>query len=117
GRASRGREMGWRPGLGARRGRFLRQLFTESVVLAMAGGASAILLAILAAAAMERAVANLNFQPPLRVDFGLDWRVLIVTVAVAAAAGLFAGLAPAGYTLRTHADSLLKTCWRRGGSR
>jgi predicted permease len=114
--ASRGREMALRAALGARQGRILRQLFTESVVLAMSGGGGAMLLAMLAAAAMERAVANLNFDVPLRVDFGLDWRVLMVTVAVAAAAGLIAGLAPALYTWRTDVNSLLKTGGRRDGS-
>src|SRR6185295_18153767 len=107
--ASRGREIGLRAALGARRGRIVRQLLTESVVLAILGSVGAVVLAAVAASAMERAIGNLAFEVPLRVDFGIDWRVLSVTLAVAAAAGIIAGLAPAMYARRTDVNTLLKS--------
>jgi predicted permease len=114
--ASRGREIGLRAALGARRGRIVRQLFTESVVLAVLGGAGAVFLATLAATAMERGIASLSFDVPLRVDFGIDWRVLAVTLAVAVTAGVIAGLAPALHAWRADLNSLLKTGGQREGA-
>ena len=107
--ASRGREMGLRAALGARHGRIVRQLLTESVVLAMLGSAGAVALAAVAASAMERAIGSLAFEVPLRVNFGIDWRVLGVTLAVAGIAGIISGLAPALYARRTDVNTLLKT--------
>jgi putative ABC transport system permease protein len=114
--ASRGREMALRAALGARSGRIVRQLFTESVVLAILGSAGDILLAMVAASAMEHGLASLSFEVPLRVDFSLDWRVLGVTLAVAMAAGGISGLAPALYARRADVNSLLKTGGRREGA-
>jgi predicted permease len=114
--ASRGREVALRSALGARRGRIVRQLFTESVVLAVLGSLGAVLLAMAAARAMERGLAGLSFEVPLRVDFSLDWRVLGVTLLVAVAAGLIAGLAPALYAHRADVNALLKTGGRPDGA-
>jgi putative ABC transport system permease protein len=107
--ASRGREMALRGALGARHGRIVRQLFTESVVLAILGSVGAIALAMAAAAAMEKGIASLPFEAPLRVDFSLDWRVFGTTLLVAVTAGVLAGLAPALFARRADVTSLLKT--------
>jgi predicted permease len=114
--ASRGREIALRAALGARRGRIVRQLVTESVLLALLGGAGAVLAAALVAAAMERGIGGLSAEVPLRVDFALDWRVFAVTFIVAAAAGGLAGVAPALYARRADLDSLLKSGGRRAGA-
>jgi predicted permease len=112
--ASRGREMALRAALGARRGRVVRQLLTESLVLAAIGGAGAVVLATLTASAMERGLAGLAFEVPIRVDFGVDWRVLGLTAAAAATSGVIAGLAPALHARRADVNSLLKTGGRAG---
>jgi predicted permease len=114
--ASRGREMALRSALGARSGRIVRQLFTESVVLAILGSAGAMVLAMVAASAMEKGIASLSFEVPLRVDFSLDWRVFGVTLLVAVVAGVIAGLAPALYARRADVNTLLKTGGRRDGA-
>ena len=114
--ASRGREIGLRAALGARTGRIVRQLFTESVLLALLASAGAVLLAMLSAAAMERGLAGLTFEVPLRVNFGVDWRVVGATLAVALGAGIIAGLAPALYAWRADVNSLLRTGGQREGS-
>jgi len=107
--ASRGREMALRAALGARQGRIVRQLLTESVVLAGFGSTAAVVLAMVTAAAMEYGIESLAFEVPLRVDFGVDWRVLCATLGVAAVAGIITGLAPALHTRRADVNSLLKT--------
>jgi predicted permease len=91
--ASRRRELAVRIALGAGRGRLVRQLLTESLTLALAGGIVAIGLSSWLAALISR------FQPPLPIDVGLDiapdWRVLVFTLTVAGVTGLVFGLAPA----------------------
>ena len=91
--AGRRREVAIRLALGAARGRLVRQLLTESVVLALAGGAIALPLA----AGIARWIAN--FQFPLPIDIGLDiapdWRVLAFTFVAAVLTGAVFGLIPA----------------------
>ena len=91
--AGRSREIAVRVAIGAARSRLVRQLLTESLVLAMAGGALALPLAAL----LSRVIARV--QPPLPIDIGLaitpDWRVLVFTLAVAVATGVIFGLVPA----------------------
>ncbi len=91
--ASRRRELAIRTAMGAARRRLVRQLLTESMVLALAGGAAAALLSAWLTAVIGR------LEPPLPIDLGLDiapdWRVLLFTFAVAAATGVVFGLLPA----------------------
>jgi predicted permease len=91
--AARTREIAIRLALGAGRGRLLRQMLTESLALALAGGAAGLLLAswliqLLAA-----------YQPPLPIDidadFSLDWRVFAFTLLASAITGIAFGLVPA----------------------
>lgn len=89
----RRREIAIRLAVGAGRGRLVRQLLTESLVLAVGGGALGLLLAWGITTAIVR------FQPPilisLSLDLGLDATVLAFTFGVAVLAGLLFGLAPA----------------------
>ena len=91
--SSRRKELAVRIALGASRGRLIRQMLTESLTLALLGGAVAMLLATWLAKIIA------GFQPPLPIDLGLDidpdWRVLGFTLVVAAVTGVLFGLAPA----------------------
>ncbi len=102
----RRREIGIRLALGAGRGRLIRQLLTESVVLASIGAAGGFFLAFAAARGLS------SFQLPLPIPFAFDFtpdlRVLAFTAALAVAAGVLAGLAPAVMATRTDLVSALK---------
>jgi len=90
---ARQREINVRAALGAGRGRIVRQLLTESLVLAVCGAALGIALAW----AGTRALANLELPLPINVRINVtpDLTVLAFTVLVAVGAGLVFGLAPA----------------------
>jgi predicted permease len=91
--AARQREIAVRVALGAERSRLIRQLLTESLLLALVGGALALPLAAGLAALITRV------QPPLPIDLGLavspDWRVLVFTLVVAIVTGAVFGIIPA----------------------
>jgi putative ABC transport system permease protein len=89
--AARGREVAVRTALGAGRGRLAAQFLTESLVLAAFGTLAGLLLAIPAMRFLERLVPEAMGATRLT----LDWRVLAFSAAVAAAAALIFGLAPA----------------------
>jgi predicted permease len=91
--ASRQKEIAVRLALGAGRARIIRQLLTESVLLAGAGGALGVLVAVWGVDAITSLLSNGSGQPfPFAV--APDWRVLLFTLAITFLTGILFGLAP-----------------------
>ncbi len=89
--ASRAREFAVRGALGAARGRLVRQLLAESVLLSLAGG----IVGVLLAAYSLRGIANMTaFALPRAGEVRLDWMVLEFAAALSIATGVLFGLAP-----------------------
>jgi predicted permease len=91
--SQRRKEIAIRLAMGAKRWVLIRQLLTETVVLALLGGSAGLLVANWALQLL------MAFQPPIPIpinlDVGLDRTVLLFTLAVSLAAGVFFGLVPA----------------------
>jgi predicted permease len=106
----RQKEIAVRLALGAGRGRLLRQLLTESWLLALAGG----LLGVLLASWGRDLLLKLRFpgQELTGLQTGVDWRVLGFTLAAALLTGLLFGLAPAWQATRVNLTPALKDTGR-----
>ncbi len=103
--AAREREIAIRSALGAGRGRILRQLLTESLLLAMAGGA----VALLFAAWGVKLLTTLGPRDiPRLSEAAIDNRALGFTLAVSLLTGLIFGLAPAWQRTRLNLNAALK---------
>jgi predicted permease len=90
--AQRQKEIAIRLALGATRVQIVRHLLTESVLLAVGGGALGVLVA---AWGMGLVTHGFRRQIPVWVDFGMDARVLIFTVGISILTGILFGLLPA----------------------
>jgi ABC-type antimicrobial peptide transport system permease subunit len=114
---TRRREFAIRAALGAGRGRIIRQLLTESVVLSLAGGAVGLGLGI----AGIRALLSINTAGiPLIGQDGsvvqMDWRVLAYTLLVSLGTGILFGLIPALQGSRADLSQTLKESAGRSGT-
>jgi predicted permease len=112
----RAREMAIRAAIGAGRGRIVRQLLTESVLLSLIGGVFGVILG----AAGVRALLALNPGSIPRIGENgaavtLDWTVLAFTLGLALATGIVFGLFPALQASRSDLISTLKESGARSG--
>lgn len=90
--SSRTREIAIRTAVGGGRGRIVRQLLTESLLLAALGGALGVVIAMSATGLLRTAMGD---QLPRALEIGVDGWVLLFAFVISAVTGLLAGLAPA----------------------
>jgi putative ABC transport system permease protein len=110
----RARELAVRTALGASGGRIVRQLLTETLVLAAAGGATGIALSLLAVHVLRGV---LPADLPRIDEIGVDVRVLAVGIAVTFVTGLLLGVLPARRATRFDLQSSLRDGGRALGDR
>jgi putative ABC transport system permease protein len=113
--SSRGREMAVRAALGAARGRIVRQVLTESTLLALVGAMLGVALAYWTVPAL------LALTPPayrVTADVRIDGFVLLTTLLLAAATGMLFGIAPAlGSSRHDVSEAFKEDGTRTAGSR
>jgi putative ABC transport system permease protein len=114
---ARRREIAIRAAVGGSRGRIMRQLLTESVVLSVAGGALGLAFGIVGI----RALLAVNTAGLPRIGeqgalVGVDWRVLAFTLIVSIGTGVLFGLIPALQSARTDLTTTLKESAGRSGT-
>ena len=116
--SARGKELAIRAAMGAGQGRLVRQLLTESLLLALGGGLLGLLLAYWGVVALRGLVPA---NTPRMDEVQLDPTVLAFTLGVALLTGVFFGLAPAWQISRTDLRETLNEAGRgtsaAGGSR
>ncbi|HKF54525.1 MAG TPA: ABC transporter permease, partial [Blastocatellia bacterium] len=103
--AAREREIAVRAALGAARGRLVRQMLTESIVLATAGGVAGLLIAVLG---LRVLLAMTPVDIPRLDQIRVDWQVLVFALGVSLATGVVFGLVPALQASRPDLNESLK---------
>jgi predicted permease len=104
--AGRQREMAVRLALGATRGHLMRQMLTESGLVAIAGGLLGVSLSLWATQALS--TFRVPAPVPLDLNVSVDWRVVLYTLALSAGTGLLCGLIPAWAAARPMLANALK---------
>src|SRR5881394_1922086 len=117
--ALRAKELAIRGALGATRWRLVRQMLTESLVVAVFGAVAGVLLAYWSVDLLTRAMDALpaGFALPYWVRFTIDARVLAFTVAITLVATLASGLLPALISAHGNAAEIMKEGGRGNSSR
>jgi len=114
---SRSREIAIRAAIGAGRGRIIRQLLTESLLLSGIGGLLGIAIGVLGVRALLAGnPGNIPRIGPEGAGISLDWTVLGFTLALSLLTGLLFGLVPALHASRADLSSTLKESASRSGS-
>jgi predicted permease len=115
--ALRAKELAIRGALGATRWRLVRQMLTESLVVAVFGTAAGVLLAYWAVDMLAQAVKAAPFPPPYWWRFTIDGRVLTFTLIITFVATVVSGLVPAFLSARANAAEIMKEGGRGNSSR
>ena len=104
----RKREVAIRLAIGATRARLVTQLLTESLVLAVLGGALGLLIAYAGDRLLTVALDRYQFSLPNAKVIDIDWRVLVFSVAATIGTALLFGLAPSFAASKTDLNESLK---------
>ncbi len=112
----RGPEIGVRLAVGAGRWRLIRQLLTESVLLASLGGALGVLFAFWGKSALVAVAGRDTSFLPADIELGLNLRVLAFTVVVSLFTGILFGLAPAWRATNPDLATIIKQGRRASGA-
>jgi predicted permease len=113
---SRSAEISVRLAVGAGRGRLIRQLLTESVLLAVLGGVAGALFALWGNSALVALTDRDTKLIPNNVDLNVNWRVLAFTLSVSLLTGVLFGLAPAWRATKLDLATSLKQSRRATGA-
>jgi putative ABC transport system permease protein len=111
---SRQREVALRAALGATRRRLFAQFMTESLLLALVGGALGVLLAGIIIDAIEAVMPPVGTMLPSEANIRISIPVLLFTIGVSTLAGLLFGAAPAWQATRFDLNEVLKLGGRTG---
>jgi predicted permease len=104
--AARQREIAIRLAIGAGRARLVRQMLTESVVLALLGGIAGLAFAYASIRFLLNLIPQHTFA--ISVDLSPDWRILMFSIGICVATGMLFGLAPALHATRIDLTPSLK---------
>src|SRR5213596_2920311 len=115
--ALRAKEMAIRGALGATRWRIVRQMLTESFLVATFGAVAGVMLAYWAIDMLIRATNSLPFPPPYWIEYKIDGPVLFFTVAITLVATIVSGLVPALVSSKGNAAEMMKEGGRGNSSR
>ena len=115
--ALRAKEMAIRGALGATRWRIVRQMLTESFLIATFGAVAGVMLAYWAIDMLIRATNSLPFPPPYWIQYRIDGPVLFFTVAITLVATIVSGLVPALVSSKGSAAEIMKEGGRGNSNR
>jgi predicted permease len=115
--ALRAKELAIRGALGATRWRLVRQMLTESLVVAIFGAIAGTLLAFWGTDMFDKVVKAAPFPPPYWWKFTIDGKTLVFTLAITLVATIISGLLPAFLSSRGNAAEVMKEGGRGNSSR